>query len=322
MEINEIKNSKLKERIADIIIQMILDKKLIVEGELPDFRLQFGYIFTKEDGFLEALIKGICGNKTFYFACKNGSLMLINIDEVQYKQTINYMKGYHSCLNDDSNNETVKQKIRKQKNNQLLTQNGISINENLIYNKNNIQIKNIDDVCKRAIACLLTVQIACDINKGNYKESLEYILPLYDKYAVKNSLNSKEKRIIDGTYSNQDVIDMDWAYEAYWAICWCLSLVDDIRNGGELCDCHRAISFIISSNSFENFKNKCKLRDYDEILDMADLYYRYNWAIDNRKVDSNTKIGNLDTSNVMERRRALEWVLSDVYDWYDIKLNV
>lgn len=113
---------------------------------------------------------------------------------------------------------------------------------------------------------------------------------------------------------------MDWAYESYWAICWCLSLVDDIKDGGKLCDCDKAISFVADLESYEEFKSKCKLRNIDEILDMKDLYYRYNWAINNKYINPNTKIGNLESSNVIERRRALEWILSDVYDWYNLQL--
>lgn len=327
MEINEINNSKLKQNIADAIIQILLNNKLIIENDLPNFQIQFGYIFTREDGGLEALMKTICNEKIFYFACQKGSLMLININENQYNETINYMKTNHSCLNNNSNNETEKQKNRRQKNNRFLTQNGISINENLPCYENNVQIKSIDELCKRAIACLITIQVACDINNGQdikseeYKENFDFVKSLYKKFNVEDCLNSKEKRIIDGTYSNQDTVDMDWAYEAYWAICWCLNLVDDIKNGGEMCDCNKAISFVNNSTSFEDFKNKCKLRDVDEILDMKDLYYRYNWAINNKYVDPNTTIGNLEPSNVIERRRGLEWVLSDINDWYDIQLN-
>lgn len=321
MEKNEINNSKLKQNIANAAVQILLNNKLINENELSDFKIQFGYLFTKDNSTIEALIKTNCNNKSFYFACQKGSLMLININEIQYNQTINYMREHHSCLNNESSNETEKQKARRQKNNQFLIQNDININENLLCNENNVQLKDIDSICKRAIACLLTIQIACDINKGNYNESLEYFLPLYDKYGVKSSLNSKEKRIIDGTYNNQDVIDMDWAYEAYWALCWSLSLVDDIKNGGELCDCNKAISLVLDSLSFDDFKRKCKLKDIDEILDMFDLYYRYNWAINNKYVDSNTNIGKLNPSNVIERRRALEWIISDVDDWYDLPLN-
>lgn len=327
MEKNEINNSQLKQNLADATVQVLLNNKLIIENELSNFQIQFGYIFTKEDGVLEALMKTICNEKIFYFACQKGSFMLININENQYNETINYMKNYHTCLNDESINETEKQKNRRQKNNQFLIQSGISINKNLTCYENNIKIKSIDEICKRAIACLITIQVACDINNGQdikseeYKENFNYINSLYKKYGVEFCLNSKEKRIIDGTYSSQDAIDMDWAYEAYWAICWCLSLVDDIKNGGEICDCDRAISFVLNSASFEDFKSKCKLRDIDEILDMKDLYYRYNWAINNKYVDTNAKIGNLNPSNVIERRRALEWILSDENDWYNLQLN-
>ena len=327
MEKNEINNSKLKLNIADATVQMLLNLKLIVENELPYFQIQFGYIFTKEDGTLEALMKTICDEKIFYFAYQKGSLMLVNINENQYNETIEYMKTNHSCLNKNSNNETKKQKNRRQKNNKLVTQSGISINENLLCYENDIQIKSIDELCKRAISCLITILVACDINNGQdinsekYKENFDFIKSLYKKFNVEDCLNSKEKRIIDGTYSNQDAIDMDWAYEAYWAVCWCLNLVNDIKNGGEICDCDKAISFVMDSVSFKDFKSKCKLRDIDEILDMKDLYYRYNWAINNKHVDSNTTIGNLEPSIVIERRRGLEWVLSDVSDWYDIKLN-
>ena len=327
MEINEINNSRLKQNIAEAAVGVLLKNKLIIDNELSNFQIQFGYIFSKEDGVLEALMKTICNEKVFYFACQKGSLMLININENQYNETINYMKTNHSCLNNDFSNETEKQKNRRQKNNQFLTENDISVNEKLSCYEYDVQLKSIDEICKRAIACLITIQVACDINNGEdiksegYKDNFDFVKSLYKKYNVEDCLNSKEKRIIDGTYSNQDTIDMDWAYEAYWAICWCLSLVDDIKNGGEMCDCNRAISFVLNSTSFEDFKRKCKLRDIDEILDMKDLYYRYNWAINNKHVDPNTKIGNLEPSNIIERRRGLEWVLSDIDDWYDIELN-
>lgn len=327
MEINEISNSELKQNIANATIQMLLNSKLISEKQLANIQIQYGYIFTKDDGVIEALIKVICNEEVFYFACQKGSLMHININENQYNETINYMKNSHPCLDDNSINETEKQKSRRQRNNQLLIKNGIAINDNLSCNENDIHLKNIDEVCKRAIACLITIQVACDINNGidikgeEYKDSLAFVKSLYEKHNVSTCLNSKEKRIIEGTYSAQDTIDMDWAYEAYWALCWCLSLVDDIKDGSEMCDCNKAISFVINSKSYEDFRSKCKLRDIDEILDMKDLYYRYHWAINNKKIDSNTAIGSLDPSCVIERRRGIEWVLSDVEDWYNIQLN-
>lgn len=327
METNEINNIKLTQNIADTTIQVLLSNNLITKEELNTYKVQFGYIFTKTDGVLEALIKTVCNGKTFYFACQKGSLMLININEEQYVQTINYMKENHPCLNEEPNVETEVQKNRREKNNQYLAQLGITHNEKLLCDEYDIQLKSLDDICKRAIASLITIQVACDINSGidikseEYKESFDFIKGLYKKYNVEDCLNSKEQRIIDGTYSTQDAVDMDWEYETYWAICWCLSLVDDIKDGGEYCDCDKAISFVMSADSYEDFKSKCKLRSIDEILDMYDLYYRYNWAINNVQVDPNTNTGNLDPSTVIERRRGLEWVITDMKDWYDLRLD-
>ena len=79
MEINEINNSRLKQNIAEAAVGVLLKNKLIIDNELSNFQIQFGYIFSKEDGVLEALMKTICNEKVFYFACQKGSLMLINI---------------------------------------------------------------------------------------------------------------------------------------------------------------------------------------------------------------------------------------------------
>ena len=59
----------------------------------------------------------------------------------------------------------------------------------------------------------------------------------------------------------------------------------------------------------------------EEVLDMLDLYYRFDWATTNKRIDSNTNIGNLNPEVVLERRRGLEWLISDENDWYDIQLN-
>lgn len=103
----------MKQNLSDATVQLLLNNKLINETELSRFQIQFGYIFTKEAGALEALMKTICNEKSFYFACQKGSLMLININENQYNETINYMKDSHSCLKNNSNNETEKQKNRR-----------------------------------------------------------------------------------------------------------------------------------------------------------------------------------------------------------------
>ena len=70
----------------------------------------------------------------------------------------------------------------------------------------------------------------------------------------------------------------------------------------------------------DDLVKKSKLRSKEEILDALDLHMRYNWAINDAKVNQASSIGNLNPSTVIERRRGLEWLVTDVDDWYDLTL--
>ena len=80
------------------------------------------------------------------------------------------------------------------------------------------KIKSLDEICKRALASFLVIQLACDINNGQYDESVKIISKLLEKFNVSDCLNKKEKKLIDGTYEMQDAIDIDWEYETYWSL--------------------------------------------------------------------------------------------------------
>lgn len=324
MEVNRIFDRELKEDIGNAAVRVLIENDLISEDELKYLKISIGYLFTTNSGQIEALFNVTCMDKEFYFAVQNGGFMRINIDRDSYDATVSLMKSTHACLQSSEPSESGTQKIRREKNNSIIRSKGISVSEKLLclLDDDRVTLRSTEEICKRAAACLLTIQIACDINNnGDYEGSLEFFKPLYTRYGVEDMLNSKEKRIIDGTYSTQDTIDMDWAYEAYWALCWCLGLVEDISGADTLCDCQEAISFLTSSQSLEDFIGKCKLRSLDEILDMQDLYYRYHWAVNDSIVNPDCKTGDLNRSVVIERRRALEWVLSSTIDWYDIVLS-
>lgn len=214
-------------------------------------------------------------------------------------------------------------KERREKSNNIIKSMGIACLEELpvLEDSSQVEIKSINDICKRAIACLFSVQVACDIANNNYEESVNYFKPLLEKYEVSNELNSVEKRIFDGSYSKQDAINIDWEYETYWALVWALGLIDNISDASNICDCKKAIDLVAGKQSFDDFKKECKLRDVEEILDMLDLFYRYHWATTEKRINPKTPIGNLNPSVVVERRRGLEWLISNEKDWYNISLD-
>lgn len=89
----------------------------------------------------------------------------------------------------------------------------------------------------------------------------------------------------------------------------------------DICDCEKVTALLSERADYNEFKKSCRLRSIDEILDMTDLYFRYHWACVEKRLKPETQTGNLNPDVVIERRKALEWVISDEYDWNDIALN-
>jgi len=223
-------------------------------------------------------------------------------------------------------NKTTTQNERRNRNNQFIKKMNIVHNENLPLTESSseVKLKDIDSICKRAIACLLSIQLACDIGEGNdYDESKALFLKLLKEYGVEKELLDVEKRLFENKYDKQDVINVSWTYESYWSLVWTLGLIDsdEFKIPNDICDCKKAITLVGSCKSFEEFKKKTKIRNIEEILDMLDLYYRYHWACVENRINPKTNIGALNSSVVMERRRGLEWLISDIEDWNEISLD-
>lgn len=219
-------------------------------------------------------------------------------------------------------NNTTSPEERRAINNAFIKELGIKCYEQLPVIERTEKIKDIDTICKRAIACLLSIQLACDINQDDdVEEATEFFKGLLERYGVWDELYDNEKKLFTGDYTKQDAINIVWTYEAYWALVWVLGLVDDIKMSDNICDCEKAIALLSEKADYNEFKKSCRLRSIDEILDMTDLYFRYHWACVEKRLKPETQTGNLNTDVVIERRKALEWVISDEYDWNDIALN-
>ena len=54
---------------------------------------------------------------------------------------------------------------------------------------------------------------------------------------------------------------------------------------------------------------------------MLDLFYCYHWACVEKQIRPETKIGKLNPEVVVERRKGLEWLISEEKDWDNISLD-
>lgn len=301
-------------------------QKLEILRAISKFNSIFG-VTVFEEAKTSDIIKKI--NVIFLNIAKDLGLYILypNMDifDSQRKLLVSYERATSELeVVDETITSLPENQRRRAISNEYIKLLGITCYENLpmIESSSEITLKDIDTICKRAIACLLSIQVVYDIKKGEGDQSRRIINNLLDKYGVKDCLNSKEKKLFDETYTEQDLIDLDWEYETYWSLLWSLGIIRDISDASTVCDCKLAINLVIKSANYDEFKSRCNMRDVNEILDMLDLYYRYNWAITEKRINPNsTSIMNLNPSIVIERRRGLEWVISQEEDWYNIPLN-
>ena len=325
-EQNQIHNSGLKSQIADAAISYLLSRKLLSEQELSGLELEFGYVFLTEQGAVEALLRLAVRNgqdkpPCFYFALQQGRLIHVKLEEDQFRLYVETMPEMHPCLRREGPEQSRAQLQRRQRSIAALEEQGIACSRSLpcLHEDSRAQVKPLEEVLTRAIACFVAVQISCDLRNGLYQKSRQFFDSVIEALQLREHFTEQELRIIDNRASQQDLLDLDWAYECFWALCWYLGLVPELRDAASICDCSQSVKLYMLLSGPKG-REACKPRSLEELLDMEDLYLRYHWALNEHSANPEAPAGQLEPSVVLERRRALEWLISEQRDWDAIPL--
>lgn len=187
----------------------------------------------------------------------------------------------------------------------------------LIETAEEVKPRSGEEIAKRAITCLLTIQLACDyLNDGvDISESRKIISGILNRYSVEGELTDKEKVFYEGEPDKQECLNMSWKYEAYWTLLWGLGIVEKLDYPSGICDCDFAIQAVSKHRNLASFMQSVKLRDIEEILDEADLIYRYNWACVDARINNREIPAGLNPGVVFERHWGLNWLIGkDTYN--------
>ena len=219
----------------------------------------------------------------------------------------------------ESEEISPEQEQRKARSISILKEKGVPYIEHLPVIESAITPRTPQEIARRAIACLITIQVACDMSRGeDVKKSQEFFQQMLETYGVADELTPKEQMFFSGKPSNQDAVNMAWKYEAYWPLIWALGLVESLEYPDQICDCDFAIEAVSSCGSFEEFMESTQPREVSEILDEADLIFRYDWACVNARLHGREAPAGLDSGVVMERHWGLNWLIgknSDNDEW-------
>ena len=141
------------------------------------------------------------------------------------------------------------------------------------------------------------------------------------KEGLFNSLDTEEQSLFDKKEDEltQDYkIKLSWLRESLFALAWSINLVDSFPLPNEEVTLTGLFAKMPPSIPTGDFCMNAKFRKAKEIFFQLDLYYCLNWLI----VEHGEKgfIGSVKKGIVIERRLALEWLVSDE-PWNEITLD-
>jgi hypothetical protein len=214
---------------------------------------------------------------------------------------------------------------RRAENNAKLQARGIHCFPNLPYlnEQNEVKTRTVREIATRAMASLLTTLAALEQENGNYDNERAFIQSKINDFGVQAALTPAERVVIAGEANAQERINAVWKYEAYWTLVWALGFVNELDFPDHIVDGGTAIGIVAQFANLGEMVAAAKLRDVSEILDEADLIYRYHWACVDARVNGSGPLQGLETSVVVERRVGLWWLL-DIDggdDWDNVAMD-
>jgi hypothetical protein len=163
------------------------------------------------------------------------------------------------------------------------------------------QIRSKEEIAYRAL-CLLTVALK---GEGLEQSIVERIVQEHD---LVSRLTLKESAFIANlSPSIHERTQFSWRYECAWVLLWALSFVEELGRPDQICDVSRSVRFMKERTTSE-FLADSKERPAAEILDAADLIYRYDWACVSARLKGEPAPAGLDKGIVQERHHALNWL--------------
>lgn len=193
---------------------------------------------------------------------------------------------------------------RKQRSEKILVNEGIPVNPDLppvTVGKDFIP-RGIDEVAMRTLCVLLTA-----IKADQMEQPM--VLRVVRKYGLAGHFSSAEKEFIrEIEPAMEDRIRFLQRYESAWVLLWSLGYVDQLKFPSHACDAAYAVACMRDRNT-QNFISAATLRPLDQILDQADLIFRYRWPLRDRALIKRIKAAGLSPGVVDERYRALNWLI-------------
>ena len=172
-----------------------------------------------------------------------------------------------------------------------------------------------EEVALRAL-CLIFVAAK---GEGLEDEVVERVLKSYE---LRPHLTPKELAfVLDNSPSQHDRVQFIWRHEAASTLLWALGFVAQLGKPVQPCDVEFAVSTMTGTTTSQ-FIEDSELRPIADILDQADLIYRYHWAVRNACLKGQQIPADLHPDVTVERHYALNWLIGYLEQaWDDVSTD-
>jgi hypothetical protein len=172
----------------------------------------------------------------------------------------------------------------------------------VIADDEQVTLRATEEVAKRAMALYWIAKRAEGTSFDDYRAKIA-------QYQLQDAVTEDEWEFAEDDDPPEYItVKFSQRLESYWLLIWALHLINNLKRPDSFCNPVHAAE-IIESRSPEQFILDSNLRDKSEILDAADLHYRYHWAVVDADLYGKKPPRGLEAAVVYERHYALNWLI-------------
>jgi hypothetical protein len=183
----------------------------------------------------------------------------------------------------------------------------------LIESEEEIEPKSTTEIALRAVVLVLVALKT----EGLESQEVEAVIRKFDLAA---SFTPSEQAFINDPSPNaEQKAALSWRYEAAYVLFWALGYTEELTLPRTPCNPVPLVK-LLQERDRDELIGGTKPKPLNEILDQADLIYRYRWALVSTGLSGTANPAGLDNDVAMERHHALNWLVQDDA-WDDISLD-
>ncbi len=178
---------------------------------------------------------------------------------------------------------------------------GVGVSPTLALLDAGLEMRNADETISRVLAMNAVAATAYGFDRAK-------AIAWLNQEALTDSLSEQDMRFVFEGAGQPDRFKMQ--VEGMWALAWAMGIASEL-NFAKDCDNRFAMTLpnLKQSQSSADFRKKANPRSLEQAVAACDLAYCLHWAIRQSELAGKRPPGNLKPYVVIERRRALEWLL-------------